>query len=210
MFESAYEPPEGVSVRLEELGDMRGGYAPKQAVQAYGGAGRVKVLQAGDLRAKAIAWEDLAWVEVDAVPTKYVVADGDVLLPLRGESPRAEVIRDPPADVVAAGNWALISPDRQVVDSDYVVWYLNHPATSARLAGIMRGTKLKFLSLTDLRDFDVEVPPLVHQRRIARVHGLNEHVAALESQLSFARRSYIDAITMAALKGVANSETGAS
>lgn len=197
-------------MRVEELGDMRGGYAPKQAVQARGGAGWVKVLQAGDLRGSTVAWEDLAWVEVDPIPAKYAIADGDVLLPLRGEYPQAEVIRDPPAGVVAAGNWALISPDRSVIDSDYLAWYLNHPATSARLAGIMRGTKLKFISLADLRDFDVEVPPLAHQRRIARVHSLNERVSALESQISSARRTYIDTVTMAALTGVANSETGAN
>lgn len=196
-------------MRLSELGDMRGGYSSRGSVQARGGPGWVRVLQGGDLQGDGIVWNQLGWVQAGSLPEKYVIADGDVLLPLRGESPQAAVVRNPPAGVIAAGNWALISPDRSVVDSDYLAWYLNHPVTSARLGGIMRGTKLKFLSLTDLRDFDVEVPPLAHQHRIARVHKLNERVSALENHLSSMRRTYIDAATMAALKGVANSETGA-
>jgi hypothetical protein len=41
----------------------------------------------------------------------------------------------------------------------------------------MRGTKLQFLSLTDLRAFEIELPPRV-QRRIARVHALKERVSS--------------------------------
>lgn len=189
---------------------MRGGYSLRSSISGTGGPGQFRVLQGGDLRPDGVVWDSLGWAELGSAPEKYLVADGDVLLPLRGDAPRAAVVRNPPDGVVVAGHWALISPDTNVIDPEYLAWYLSHPATAARLSGSMRGTKLKFLSLTDLRDFDVVVPPLAHQRRIVRVHKLNERVSALESQLATARRTYIDAVTMSALGGVVNPDTATS
>ena len=186
---------------LGSLGWMRGGYLARRPPAPQFSQGAVRALQAGDVgHAEAIRWDSLNWLEAEPFPEKYAVSDGDVLMPLRANPPRAIVARGVPDRVVVVGHWALITPDPTRVDPGFLVGYLNHPATRARLQGLMRGTNLQFLSLVTLRDFEVELPPLDLQRRIARVHALAEHMTELERQLAAARKQLIHSVTHAALQ----------
>lgn len=180
---------------------MRGGYLARRSPTARFQTGGIRALQASDLeRDGSIPWADLGWLEDETFPEKYEVSEGDVLMPLRANPPRAIVAHGVPERVVVVGHWALISPDPRLVDSGYLACYLNHPTTTARLQGLMRGTNLQFLSLVALRDFEVELPPLDLQRRIARVNTLAQRVAQLERQLAAAREQFIQSITHAALQ----------
>jgi hypothetical protein len=195
-------------VALEALGDLRGGYPAKSPVRAREMAGWIPALQASDVRPDgSVAWEELSWAEADPVPEKYVVADGDVLMPLRGSTPRALTLHGVPRTVLVVGHWMMLSPDRETVEPDYLSWYLNQPRTAARLGGMQRGSKLKFLSLTSLRDFEVDLPPLIVQRRIARADSTDRRVAVLEDQLAETRRQLVDGLTMAALRRSMNTES---
>lgn len=192
---------------LAGLGPVRGGYvAPGRSAADAGG--RFLALQAGDIAPDGtIAWAALSRVTPVFDASRYQVLEGDVLVPLRTVRPTAVVARGVPPEVVAVGHWAIVSAEPGFADPDYLAWYLNHPATAARLSSLMRGTNLRFLSLTALRDFEVELPPLEVQRRIARAHALNERVVELERQLAAARKQLVDSLTMAALRGAAEPET---
>lgn len=195
-------------VALQQLGNMRGGYPARRPPETRARQGWTPVLQAGDIRSDgSIPWDELCWVEAKPFPEKYVISEGDVLLPLRAQTPRAVVARSVPNAIIAVGHWALITPHRHIVTPSFLAWYLNHPLTTARLFGLMRGTKLKFLSLTALRDFEIELPPLEVQHRIARAHALNARVTELERQLAGARKQLVDTLTMAALRGAVEPET---
>lgn len=163
-------------------------------------------LLASDLASGTVRWTRLRRIEADPLPKKYLLADGDVVMPLRAPTPRAVVIRDVPERILAVGHWAVVSPDLKRVDPEFLGWYLNHPATRTRLTTHMRGTNLQFLSLVALRDFEVELPPLLVQRRIAHAQALNEQVAALESRIARARAQLVDGLTMSALKRAAQPE----
>jgi len=139
-------------------------------------------------------------------PSRYQVREGDVLIPLRSARPTAVVARHVPPDVIAVGHWAVISPEPTVADPDYLVWYINHPATAARLNWLMRGTSLRFLSIGALRDFEVELPSLDLQRRIVRVHTLARRVTDLERQLAAVREQLLHSLTYAALRRAAQHE----
>ena len=189
---------------LAGLGQIRGGYVlPSRKIirGASGGGPRYLALQASDIAPDGtIVWGALSRVTPRFDATRYRIREGDVLIPLRSARPSAVVARDVPPDVIAMGHWAIVSPEPTVADPDYLVWYVNHPATAARLNGLMRGTSLRFLSITALRDFEVELPPLDLQRRIARVHALAERVTDLERQLAAAREQLIHSLTHAALR----------
>lgn len=194
--------------RLQDLGPLRGGYVASSATVDHPGPGRFSALQAGDITARGrVDWSTLRYVEPVRDGERYGITEGDVLLPLRSTRNIAVVARDVPPNVIAVGHWAIISPDPELVEPDFLAWYLNHPATAPRLAALMRGTKLRFLSLTDLRAFEVELPALRVQQRIARVHALNERIAGLERELAHARRQLVDTVTMRALRGAPHHPT---
>lgn len=148
-----------------------------------------------------IAWEDLVAMLPVRDATRYEVHDGDLLLPLRSQRIQAAVARNVPEGVIAIGQWAIITPREDKADVDYLAWYLNHPRSQARLAGSMMGTSLRFLTVSSVRAFDVELPSLALQRRLGRVGLLTSKLTILESKLALLRQQYTDALGMAVVDG---------
>lgn len=187
---------------LDQVGNVRGGYVAATATVDRREASSVRALQAADVAADGtIPWDALGFVAASPDGGRYGINQGDVLVPLRSVRTTAIVVQQVPPGVIAVGHWAIISPDPARADPEFLAWYLNHPATAPRLAGLMRGTRLRFLSLTDLRRFEVELPPLPTQRRIARTSALHARVVHLEREQAAARKQLLDAATLAALRG---------
>ena len=186
---------------LRTLGTLRSGYVPSAADRGRPGQGTLRALQARDVAPDgSIAWAALSHVDPVRDGDRYVIREGDLLLPLRSARLQAVVARDVPPDVIAAGHWALLTPDPDRADAGYLAWYLNHPATRARLTALMSGGSLIFLPLSAIRDFEIELPPLDLQHRIAHTAALHGHIAELESQLAHARQQLVDTLTMDTLR----------
>jgi hypothetical protein len=146
-----------------------------------------------------VAWGEVVTLLPVRGAERYEIREGELLLPLRSQRIQSVVARDVPNGVLAIGQWALIGPDPDQADAEYLVWYLNHPQTRARLAGTMVGTSLQFLTVTTVRDFEVKLPNLATQRRIGRIAQLTARVSRLERRLADERQQLADAVAMAAL-----------
>jgi len=198
----------GFAPRRKTLGDVamiRGGYIAPTAPTPLLEGSRGRILQASDVRpGGSINWESLRSERLAGPIARYAVREGDVLLPMRSVRFVAVVARQVPEQVIASGHWALLTPDAEAADADFLAWYLNHPATSARLGRLAQGSKIQFLSISTLREFEVELPPLATQRQIARIQALRAHVGELERQLADARTQLVDALTMDALHRAAD------
>lgn len=185
--------------RLHEVAEIRGGYISSAAAAPPVGE-RVRGLQVGDIGPEGlIIWTELRTVSAPRELQRYEVREGDVLLPLRSMRMTATAARGVPRRVVAVGSWAMLTPRTDLLNPDFLVWYLNHPATGRRLAQLAQGSSLQFLSLRAVRDFEIEVPSVALQAQIARVHQLERTVTAMERDLARARRQLVDALTMEAL-----------
>src|SRR5688572_22782904 len=120
---------------LGDIGEFRGGFAAREGLVRDYLPGRWRALQATDFAPDgSVSWTKLRWVQADGNPAKYMVAEGDILIPLRSQAVMARAVLDVPIGVVAVGPWALLTPDRSIADSAYLSWYLNHPATKLRLS----------------------------------------------------------------------------
>lgn len=194
-------------IPLGAVGPVRVGYvAPSRSSGEE--QGRYLALQASDVGPDGtVVWAALSRVTPVFDPSRYLVSEGDVAIPLRTPRPFAAVLRDVPPDAIAVGHMAIVTPHPEIADPDYLAWYIKHPRTAARLQGLTRGSKLRFLSITDLRDFEIELPALDLQRRIAHLHYLHERVTELERQLADARVLMIESLTMAALSRAMDSST---
>lgn len=203
----------GGRVKLGKIATIRGGFVPsasesrerRRRSDKNGASNALGQLTALGLQPSAIRPDGtIAWDEVVAVlpvrgPDRHVIRDGDLLLPLRSQHIQAVVARDVPADVLAIGPFALVSPSHGVADIDYLAWYLNHPRIRARLVGAMMGSSLKFLTLRTVNEFEVDLPDLAIQCRIGRVAALSGRIALLEQRLSSARQQLAEALAMEAL-----------
>jgi hypothetical protein len=192
------------SLPLAEIASIRGGLPSVEILPAGRDQatkpGAYRVLQSRDLAQDgSVAWTSLPLANAGRNPERFLIYEGDVLLPLRSSRPRALVARGVPEDVMAVGQWALITPNAGVLEPDYLAWFLNHPVTAARLGRVMKGGTLPFLPLADIRAFEISVPALETQRRIVRVDALHARLSLLERELADARTRLVDAATMNAL-----------
>lgn len=178
--------------REEERGRLR------RSSSAEGdGPLRVPSLQPSAIKPDGtVAWSELAAILPVRDEERYAIREGELLLPLRSQRVQAVIAQGVPGLVLAVGQWALIAPDPQEADAAYLAWYLNHPRTRARLEATMVGTSLQFLTVSTVRDFEVELPDLTTQRLISRAVGVTARVNELEQRLAAARLQLVDALAM--------------
>jgi hypothetical protein len=197
---STHDAPVVRRLPLGEIADVRGGYVGPNATTEQPGPQGWCALQGSDVPADGdIGWGDLRHSQPVRDADRYAVRPGDVLLPLRTTRPRAVALTRVPVAAIAVGQWAIMTPFPKAMEPAYLAWYLNHPAVAARLARVTQGSKLPFLSLGAIREFEVDVPPITLQRNIARVGRLAVRVTQLEGALTIARQKYLNAVTMDAL-----------
>jgi len=73
-------------------------------------------------------------------------------------------------DIVLLSSIAIISP-KENLDSDYCACVLKSPFVFKQIEGSKRGTGLRRIILHDLNRFQIPLPPLPEQRRIAEILG---------------------------------------
>jgi type I restriction enzyme S subunit len=64
---------------------------------------------------------------------------------------------------------ALLRPKPEVCDPRFLCWWLNSPLSKEKFIGQMGGAAIKRLTLSKIKRFEIPLPPLAEQRRIAEV-----------------------------------------
>jgi type I restriction enzyme S subunit len=62
---------------------------------------------------------------------------------------------------------ALLRPDSEVLNSEFLKHWLNSPLTFSRMTGGMTGSAIRRIILKQIRSAEISIPPLNEQRRIA-------------------------------------------
>nr|WP_255422330.1 restriction endonuclease subunit S [Tessaracoccus sp. MC1627] len=117
---------------------------------------------------------------------RLVPREGDLLL--AREAPVGPVVLVPRAPRVAAGQrTVLLRVDPAVAVAKCLYYYLIDSGTQQRLQGLAHGSTVPHLRLSDVRDFEVDLPDLATQTAIADVLGaLDDKIAANERANSIA------------------------
>lgn len=187
---------------LGDLGDLRTGYQYRSAkdIEPRDNSSYCAV-QLNSLTDDAqINWDGLEKIHFDINPEPYLLKSGDVLLPLRGNRTLAVVVRDPPSGALAVGHLAILTPDVQKVDSDYLAWYWNHADICKRRENeLSKGTNIQFISIRDCRKFAIALPNLEKQRQIARIAKLRRREQEIVKKIELLQSKLIDVLTMRAV-----------
>jgi type I restriction enzyme S subunit len=106
------------------------------------------------------------------------LSGGEVLLTIVGTIGRSAVV----PEVLAGANVAravAVIPVRADFSSEFVSLALGTHQSKARLVGLAHEVARKTLNLEDVRSFQLAVPPLAEQRRIASL--VSEHLSLIEA-----------------------------
>jgi restriction endonuclease S subunit len=122
---------------------------------------------------------------LDALPTRYLVAVGDVLFRSRGDRNTATALDDRFTEPsVAVLPLIVLRPNLRLVVPEYLAWALNQPAAQRHFAAAARGTSIRMVPKSSLDDLQLDVPGLDTQRRIVAIAALAAHETKLLHQLA--------------------------
>lgn len=186
---------------LGSLGAIRAGYVASSAMLPNPRAEGVLALRATDIGSGGrVDWNSLLHVSPPRGWDRYTVSSGDLLVPLRSNRVAAITLSDVPPNVIAVGHWGIISVDAELVTPEFLLWYLNHSATRREMDTLAQGSKLRFMSMKNLRELAIPVPPLELQHRIVRADQLHGRVRELETELATIRSEMVERATLGALQ----------
>jgi restriction endonuclease S subunit len=127
---------------------------------------------------------------MNTVKKHHLVKSGDIVFRSRGQVTTAAILIEDPGPAVVSAPLLRIRVDQNVVLSDYLVWYINHPSSQALLASRAKGTSLKMISKQALESLEVTVPPIEKQRAIAELAALANEEQRLLKKITGCRSDY--------------------
>ena len=159
---------------LTDLGELTQGlpsrYSTVQSLERAGGRAAY-LLTIGDLTGLTVRVPEGEAVGLpNDVPLHYFLQIDDVLIATRTRPPRAAVVVETSARMVPTQNLAMLRPDPDVIDGAYLAAYLSTPEALAVLdRQYDQSAATPLLSLGNLKQIEIPVPPLDVQRQIGRL-----------------------------------------
>jgi hypothetical protein len=102
---------------------------------------------------------------------RYRVSPNDLLVANRGTRMTAALMPDGLA-AVASGQLFIVRPYSDLVIPGYLHWFLNLPSTQEHLRSHARGSYVKTLSISVLKDLAVPVLPIELQHKVCEIAAL--------------------------------------
>lgn len=112
--------------------------------------------------------------ELDYSPKleKHVLQKGDLLVVAKGFEHFAAVFEELNAPAVASSTFIVARVTRPDVLPEYLAWFINHPATQAKLSGAAKGTSMPAISISELANLEILLPDLPTQTKVMNVEKL--------------------------------------
>lgn len=177
-----------------ELAEVRTGY-PFRSGLKHDPQGDLAVIQMKDIDEKnQLRMDGAARVTLSGKKGPHLLRAGDLVFRSRGRSNGAALVPDGFGAAVLAAPMLLIRP--YGVSPAFLCWFINAPATQARLAALAEGTAVQMISTEALRNLDVPVPDKARQRDIAEAAALAQREQALLAGIAARRQRLLNHILM--------------
>lgn len=130
--------------------------------------------------------------------TKFRVLPGDLIFRARGVSNQALVVEDLSQPVIVAAPLIRIRVhDLQQADPSYLQWALNSSPMQRAIDAIAKGTIVRMVTVSSLRDLPVPLPSLAVQHEIATFARLQREEEQLSAALITTRRTVAEQVLWA-------------
>lgn len=175
-------------MRVIDLATLRiGSPFRERIVHEPGGAYRV--VQGKDVGTDgALNLEGMARIaEVPGKGPPDVLGAGELVLQTRGLSYRAAVVPQHAPPMVAAGSLFILRPDPDRISAEYLVFFLNLPATQGVLRQSATGSTIPNLRRSAIEQVQVPLPTRSDQGQLVALSQLVRRQADIEERLNTLR-----------------------
>ncbi|MBR1141727.1 restriction endonuclease subunit S [Bradyrhizobium sp. AUGA SZCCT0431] len=151
--------------------------------------GHYRVVQGKDVGSNGTLSLD-GMVRISEVPGKGppdILGAGELILQTRGLSYRAAVVPQVPAPMVAAGSLFILRPDPTRISAEYLVFFLNLPATQGVLRQKATGSTIPNLRRSAIEEVQVPLPSLSDQHQLVELGRLVRRQADIAERLNALR-----------------------
>lgn len=174
-----------VKVRLLELADIFSGIYAKS-----GPAGEVACLQVKDL---LMSSPETTATRIEYTPkvANYILKKGDLLFAGKGTTYLCQVFN---FDMLAVPSTTLYSIRLRsnMVSSEYLCWYMNHPTIVAGIKAAQAGSSTPLIHKPTLENLEIIVPDKKTQQLIVNVSNLQKQEECILKEIAEKRRRIIN------------------
>ena len=181
---------------LESIAEIKLGYPFRSRVEPDAD-GSTAIVQMKDIDDQDLLHaESLVRVNLDYAKEQYDLKVGDVIFRSRGQRNTAAMVAAPLGSALLAAPLMLIRITSDEIMPGYVQWYLNQPWTQRRLHIMPSSTTGRMIGISELRKFEIAVPPLEVQQKIQTISGLCQKEQKLTQEIAATRQSLWEGILM--------------
>ena len=183
-------------MRLKDIATVSNGVSFRSRVPASL-AGKVRLVQMKDLGKDELVHLDKAVrVDLPSLKSAYRMRAGDIFLRARGQTFTAAMLDHEADDAAAAAPLLRVRASTEKVLPSYLLWWINQPNSQKYLSATAMGSSIKMVSVQDLKELKVTLPPLKQQARIAKIHRLACREQQLMKEIRKRKRLHTQGVLM--------------
>ena len=159
------------TTKLGNLTDIRSGHSFRSKVKHTPDEWDFYVLQLKDVQKNChIDFTQATQVNMGKEKPPRPLQRGDILLRARGGYYYSGLFNGDMPNVIAAGQFFILSPNTDIIDPAYLCWYLNQPIAQQYLEKNDTGSNIPMINKHTVSDLPVKLPSLNTQYKIANIH----------------------------------------
>ncbi len=150
-------------------------------------------LQVGDFDSSGeVRYDITPSVEAQGKSQQHLLRDKDILFSAKGVNNFSAIYKNSATPSFASSSFLVITIDDNLVQPEYLSWYLNLPSTITKLQAGAVGTSILSISKPMIEDFEIEIPPLRVQQTVVELSALQNREQYLLSEIAAKRKKLLD------------------
>jgi restriction endonuclease S subunit len=185
-----------IKKQLLGLSDIRFGLYAKP--KSFGHAVYLQVRQFSEDGRRTVKSEE--YININEKNSSHILQDGDVLFVGKGNRLFSWCYRKTKQPAIASSIFFVLRPDTRVIYPEYLSTILNAPQSKAVFLQLGSGTSILSIRKSELGAFEVPLPAMSKQKKIAALAELHREEVALAQQLIEQRQNLYTALISKLIK----------
>ena len=164
-------PENWKTFKLGEVANLSTGFAFKS--KDYRNSGELKVIRGKNITEGYLRWGDDSryWNSSVEKLNKYVIEEGDIVVGMDGSKigKNRAIVRSQDLPSILAQRVGRINAKSKIAEQKFLWHLINNKIFENYIDNVKTGTSIPHISLTQIGNFEIELPPLQEQQSIASI-----------------------------------------